>query len=78
MLDENKNRDVGNAIASLPRKCLDCGIKFNDSSSLSMWFDCSGCGATYVYWKGRWWLEDDANDAGRMFEMQMLGEMKND
>jgi len=41
-----------------PARCLDCGVPFEnqDNPSLDSWFECSECGATHVYWKGKWGL----------------------
>lgn len=62
---------------SSPKRCLDCGVPFEnqDNPTLDSWFECSECGATHVYWKGRWWLEDDADDHGRRAEGEMKAEI---
>lgn len=60
-----------------PIKCLDCGIIFTGNATADRFiknaFECSECGAIHVFWHNKWYLEDDANDRGRLMEMELKG-----
>lgn len=45
----------------MSEKCLECGVKFIDEIP-EHWFDCSVCGATHVFFDGKWMLEDERFD----------------
>lgn len=61
-------------------KCLDYGVNFIGNETPERFvensFECSECGAVHIYWRGKWLLEDDANDAGRMLGIEILNELK--
>lgn len=49
--------------ASLPTKCLNCGIRFENSGEIfKNWFECSECGAIHIQIHEEWFLEDDIID----------------